>query len=294
MIVTVTGVTGFIGHRLLGRLRGEAHQTRVLSRTVGKAGAVWPWDAMAGTPPPDALEAADAVIHLAGEPVAQRWSPEVKQRIRDSRIEGTRNLVTAMGSLRKPPRVLVAASALGYYGERGDDLLTEASSPGTGFLPEVCIEWERQADRAAEFGVRVVKIRIGIVLGSEGGALKKMLLPFRLGVGGRVGSGRQWMSWIHADDLVSLMLFALDTPGLHGAVNGTAPNPVTNAEFTRVLGAVLHRPAILPVPAFALKIMFGEMAEVMLGSQRIQPAAALSAGFQFRYPALEQALRQLL
>jgi uncharacterized protein (TIGR01777 family) len=237
-----------------------------------------------------------AVVHLAGEPVAQRWTASARERILSSRVESTRSLVAALRS--QPPRVLVSASAIGYYGSRGDEILTEKAAPAADFLGTVCEGWEQEARAAEQFGVRVVTLRIGVVLGSTfggafrhpGGALAQMLLPFKLGVGGRLGSGRQWMSWIHLDDLTALIEFAIVNAAFSGPVNATAPNPVTNAEFTRELAAVLHRPAIFPVPAFALKLLFGEMSQVLLGSQRVIPEAALRAGFQFRYSDVGRAL----
>ncbi len=229
-------------------------------------------------------------MNLAGEPVAQRWTAAARERISNSRIQGTRSLVAA---LRKhPPAVLVSASAVGYYGSRGDEILTEDSPPASGLLGQLAVAWEKEAQAAEQFGVRVVTPRIGVVLGRGGGALAQMLLPFRLGVGGRLGTGEQWMSWIALDDLVSLIEFAIEDASLSGPVNAVAPNPVTNAVFTRELAAVLRRPAVIPVPAFALKILFGEMSEILLGGQRVIPQAALRAGFQFHLADLGQALRQ--
>jgi uncharacterized protein len=233
------------------------------------------------------------VVNLAGEPIAQRWTAAAKIRIYDSRVEGTRRLVNALATESHRPRVLVCASAVGIYGSRGDEILTEKSPVGGGFLPDVVKKWEEAARTAEAHGVRVVSLRFGVVLG-HGGALAKLLLPFRLGAGGRLSSGHQWMSWIHVDDAVSLILFALDNPELHGPVNATAPDPVTNDEFTRRLASVLHRPAIFPVPAFALKLIFGEMSEVLLDSQRVLPAAAQAVGFTFRYTELSAALTHIL
>jgi len=240
------------------------------------------------------MDGAGAVVHLAGEPVAQRWTAEAKRRIRDSRAEGTRSLVRTMAGLARKPAVLVSGSAIGIYGSRGDEILTEASAPGADFLAEVTREWEDAADAAAALGIRLVKIRTGIVLGTEGGTLAKILPIFRLGGGGKIASGRQWMSWIHADDLADLFVFALENASVQGALNGTAPNPVTNADFTRELASALHRPAIFPVPLFALRLLYGEMSEVVAGSQRVLPQATEAAGFQFTYPELPVALRQLL
>jgi uncharacterized protein len=297
MNITISGATGFIGRRLLKVLASAGHRLHVLSR---HAGANMPpgvrlsaWDPMAGEPPRESLESADAVVHLAGEPVAQRWTPEVKRRIRDSRIQGTRHLVEALASLPRRPEVLVSASAVGYYGSRGDERLDESSPPGTGFLPEVCSAWEREAQAAAALGMRVAIIRIGVVLDPKGGALARMLLPFRLGLGGRLGSGQQWMSWIHLADMAEMFRFVLENP-VSGVWNGVAPAAVTNSEFTRELARAVHRPAILPVPAAALKVLLGEMSVVLLESQHIAPRAAQAAGFRFRFPGLGLALEELL
>jgi uncharacterized protein len=295
--ITISGASGLIGRRLLKTLSAEGHILHVLSRHAGTnlPGGVRlsAWDPSKGEPPADSLRDADAVIHLTGEPVAQRWSEDVKRRIRDSRVTGTRNLVTAMKKLERPPAVLVSSSAIGYYGSRGDEILTETAAPGSGFLPEVCAAWEGEARAAEALGTRVVTVRTGIVLDTRGGALPRMLPPFRMGVGGRLGSGKQWMSWIHLQDLVSLYQLALDQP-LRGAMNGVAPYPVNNADFTRALATAVHRPAFLPVPGFALKVLFGEMSEVLLGSQRVAPKVAEAAGFRFRFPQLEPALADLL
>jgi hypothetical protein len=235
----------------------------------------------------------DAVIHLAGEPVAQRWNADVKRRIRDSRVLGTRSLVEAIGRVQHKPRVLVCASAIGYYGDRGDEVLTESSKPGSGFLVDVCRGWEAEADRAAEFGLRVIKLRIGFVLGKEGGALARMVPAFRAFVGGRLGSGKQWMPWIHVFDVAEMFVHAVESE-ISGVWNATSPNPVTNAIFTREMGRAVHRPALFPVPPFALKLAFGEMGQHMLDSARVIPDAALKANFQFRYPELGPALHDLL
>lgn len=296
MNITITGASGFIGRRLIETLTRDGHTVHALSRTAKPPApsVTWSaWDVMKGEPPAEALERSDAVIHLAGEPVAQKWTPEAKQKIRDTRVAGTRRLVQALSTLAPRPATLVCASAIGIYGSRGDEILTEASAAGNDFLAEVCREWEQQADLAESLGIRVVKIRIGVVLGRGGGALEKMLPPFKAFVGGRLGSGKQWMSWIHLDDLTGLMRHAVGRP-LKGVVNGTSPNPVTNAEFTRQLAATLRRPAIFPVPALALRALFGEMAEVLLASQRVLPQAAQSSGFQFAFPALAPALKDCL
>lgn len=298
MRITLNGATGFIGTRLIERWLKENHELHVLGRRAGNLPSdvrFWEWADPAQTgPPPDSLEGSHAVINLAGEPVAQRWSEAVKQRIRSSRIEGTSNLVNAISQLQRRPAVLVNASAVGYYGSRGDEVLAEDSAPGQGFLPELCVEWERRAHRATEAGVRVVCVRTGIVLGTEGGALPQMLLPFRLGLGGPLGSGAQWMPWIHIDDIVGLIDFALRTESIQGPLNGCSPNPVTNREFSTELGRALHRPALIPVPGFAIRLAFGEMAQVLLASDRALPKVALSAGYCFHFPQICAALNQLL
>ena len=293
MNITLTGATGFIGQRLTARLRAGGHVLRALGRRAAPGIATTVWDGL-GPAPAAALEGAHAMVHLAGEPVAQRWNTAVKQRIRDSRVQGTRGLVDSLAKLDAKPEVLVCASAIGYYGSRGGELLTEVCPPGEGYLEDVCVEWEREADRAAALGIRVVKVRIGIVLGKEGGALAQMLPPFRMGVGGPLGGGRQWMSWIHADDLVAMIGFALEQREVAGVLNGVAPHPVTNSEFTRELARALHRPALFPVPAFALRALFGEMSRILLASQRVLPEAAQAAGFVFRYPELRGALAEIL
>jgi len=285
MNVTITGATGFIGRRLAEVLQQNGHQVRPLSRTE--------WNVTAAEPPSQSLVKADAIVHLAGEPVAQRWTLEAKRKILDSRVRGTHNIVTALSTLSRRPQVMVCSSAIGIYGERGDELLTESSPAGSGFLADVCKEWEQQADLAASLGMRVVKLRTGIVLGKNGGALQKILPPFRAFVGGKIGSGRQWMSWIHLDDLVGVIRHAIEHP-LNGVVNGTAPNPATNSQFTGELAVALRRPALFPVPAFALKAMFGEMSEMLLSSQRVLPKAAESGGYRFQFPQLGEALRDLL
>jgi uncharacterized protein len=297
MNVTVTGASGFLGTRLLDRLLRDGHSLHILGRKrkQGLPAAVKfsSWDAMHAEAPLESLAGADAVIHLAGEPVAQRWNADVKRRIRESRSTGTRHLVRAIGKLSRRPRVLISASASGYYGDRGEEVLTESSPAGHDFLAEICKEWEREARTAEIFGVRVAIVRIGLVLGKDGGALKQMLTPFRLGVGGRLGSGRQWMPWIHIDDLIEMFVFALDRT-VSGPLNGAAPQPVRNAQFTAALARTIHRPAIFPVPRFALKLMFGEMAEIVFASQRMFPKVAEAAGFQFKFVALEAALADLL
>jgi uncharacterized protein len=295
--VTITGASGLIGRRLMKLLAQRGHSIHALSRHAGTnlppGVRISVWDAMKGPPPEEALRDADAVIHLAGEPVAQRWTAEVKRRIRESRVAGTRQLVEAIAKLDRKPAALIQASATGYYGSRGDETLDENSPPGAGFLAEVCVEWEREALKAKAAGVRVALIRTGLALDARGGALKKMLPAFRAGLAGKLGDGKQWMPWIHLDDVAAIYMFALENP-ISGPVNATAPNPVTNAEFTRAMSKALGRPAFVPAPKFGLKLIFGEMADVLFDSQRVLPKAAQAAGFEFRYPEIDGALAQLL
>jgi uncharacterized protein (TIGR01777 family) len=297
MKIAITGASGFIGRRLMKLLAARGHRLHVLSRHAGTnlpAGVqLSVWDPLLGPAPEDALLDADAVLHLAGEPVAQRWTAAAKQRIRDSRVVGTSHLVAALADCSPRPATLVCASAIGYYGSRGDELLSEDSAPGTGFLADVCVGWEREAAKAEALGMRVTRIRTGVVLDPRGGALKPMLRPFRWGLGGPLGGGRQWMSWIHATDLAEMFRFALENPA-PPVLNGVAPGAVTNADFTRALASALHRPAFLPLPKFALRLLFGEMADMLLASQRVAPVAAEAAGFQFQHPQLAEALGDLL
>ena len=301
MKVLVTGATGFVGSRLVPRLAARGTAPGVLCRDPDRArstlGDVTPfsWDAVAGPPPAEAFDGVDAIVHLAGEPIAgRRWNTAYKECLWDSRILGTRHLVAGLRKCAAPPPVLVSASAIGFYGSRGDELLPETASRGTGYLADMCVAWEEEALAAAELGVRVVVVRIGIVLERHGGALKEMLLPFRLGLGGRLSSGHQYFPWIHLDDLVVMLLHATESPDAHGIWNGTAPNPVTNREFTRALAASLHRPAFLPVPSLALRLLMGEIAPHMLASARVVPEAPLAAGFQFQHPDVRPALEAIL
>jgi uncharacterized protein (TIGR01777 family) len=298
VIVAVSGASGLVGGALVPALAAAGHRVVRLVRPGSPPAAAETvrWDPAAGTIDAAALEGVYALVHLAGESVAAgRWTPERKRRIHQSRERPTRLLAEACARLARPPRVLLAASATGYYGDRGDETLTEASASGAGFLAEVCRAWEAATEPAARAGIRVVNLRIGIALSRQGGALAKLLPPFRLGVGGPVGSGRQWMSWIALDDLISAILHALATDSLAGPVNAVAPHPVTNREFGRTLGRVLRRPAVLPLPAFAARLMLGEMAdELLLASQRIRPMRLEATGFAFRYPTLEGALRAAL
>jgi uncharacterized protein (TIGR01777 family) len=298
--VSVSGATGLIGRRLVAALTARGDEVTVLSRAADRAAAqlgvaALPWDPLAGPPPADALAGRDAVIHLAGAPVAQRWNAASKQAIRDSRELGTRNLVTAIAALDEGrPAALVSASAVGYYGPHGDERVSEDTPAGDDFLADVCVRWEREAARAGEHGVRSVQVRTGIVLDAGGGALAQMLTPFKLGVGGPVAGGRQYMPWIHVDDVVGLYLRALDDSGWAGPYNASAPEPVTNKQFSRALGHVLHRPAISPVPKLALRVLYGEMAEVVASGQRAVPARALADDYEFAYTDVEAALRATL
>ncbi|MGA9769761.1 MAG: TIGR01777 family oxidoreductase [Blastocatellia bacterium] len=300
MKILVTGATGLIGRSLCKALTGEQHTVIGLSRSPERAAGLavaemHKWEPQSGPPPAQALKEVEAVIHLAGEPIAaRRWTDEQKRRIRDSRVISTRNLVNGFRSMDGKPAALITGTAIGFYGDRGDEKLYEASPPGRGFMSEVCQAWESESHQARSLGMRVVEVRTGVVLSAEGGALQKMLTPFKLGVGGPIGSGRQWFSWIHIDDIVGIFHHALLVSSLSGPVNGTAPEPVTNADFTRHLGHALHRPAFLPVPAFGLKALMGEMSEVVLGSQRVFPQIALESKYEFLYPTLEPALANLL
>ena len=297
MKITISGASGLIGRRLLKSLAAEGHSLHVLSRHAGTnlPGGVKlsSWDPARAEPPADSLRDADAVIHLAGEPVAQRWNDDVKRKIRESRVAGTSNLVQALAKLPTRPKTLVCASAVGYYGSRGDETLTESSAPGSDYLSEVCKAWEKAAQDAESLGMRVVRVRTGLVLDPRGGALARMLPPFKLGIGGKIASGRQWNPWIHIEDLAGIFHLALTGP-VQGPVNGVSPNPVTNADFTRALAAAVKRPAIFPVPAIGLKLMFGEMAEILLASQRALPKAAEAAGYRFRFSNVDAALADLL
>jgi uncharacterized protein (TIGR01777 family) len=297
--VVVTGATGLIGRRLVAALRERDDELTVLSRDPDRAGAALGVPALAWSPldaaaPSAALANCDGVVHLAGENVAQRWTARAKRAIRDSRVAGTSNLVAGLRAAEPRPRVLVSASAVGYYGPRGDERLDEDAAPGTDFLAEVCMAWEREARAAAELGARVVAIRTGVVLDRSGGALAKMLPPFRAGVGGPVAGGNQYMPWIHVDDLAALYVAALHDERWDGPVNASAPEPVTNREFSAALGRALHRPAVLPVPALALRALYGEMADIVTEGQRAIPARALSLGFEFKHTDLDEALQAAL
>ena len=293
MIITLSGATGFIGKPLCAQLREAGHELRILGRRAEPPDG-FPWDAIADPPPADAFDDADAVIHLVGEPIAQRWTTAAWHRIEASRVDSTRRLIKVLASMEQRPSVLICASATGVYGDRGDEILTETSESGRDQVAKLCLDWERAAQQAELLGIRVVMLRTGLVLGSAGGTLGHMLPAFRLGVGGPLGNGRQWMSWIHLDDLVRMIAFALDRPDISGPLNGTAPEPVSNREFTSALGSQLRRPAILPVPQFALNLLFGKMAKILTASQRVVPAAAMQHGFEFEHPSLKAALADLL
>lgn len=297
MTYLVTGATGFIGTRLVRYLlaRGDAvyYLARKRSTKLPTQASFHPWD-LSEKPELNALSRIDVVFHLAGESVAQRWSEEVKKRIYDSRIDGTRRLVGAIRELRHKPFALISASAVGYYGDRGSETLTEAAPPGHDFLAEVCRDWEREALHARELGIRVVPVRIATVLGRKGGMLKAILPIFHMGLGGKLGSGKQWISWIHIDDLVRLLVFAADNANVASVMNASSPQPVTNAQFTSALALALHRPSFVPVPKFAIKLVMGEVADFLFNSARVVPAVAEQAGFQFEHPAIEPALKSAL
>ncbi len=273
MRVTITGASGLIGTKLADALKQRGDEVIPVSLRD-----------------PDAkIEIGDVVVHLAGENVAQKWTDEARKRIRDSRVDGTRRLVTAINEAPVKPRALISSSAVGYYGKHGDERITEDSPPGDDFLAEVCVAWEAEAQKAE---TRVVRVRTGVVLDKNGGALSKMLTPFKLGVGGPVASGKQYMPWIHLDDVVGIYLAAIDGEHWTGPVNGTAPEPVTNKEFSRALGRALHRPAIAPIPAFAIRTLYGDMAEIVTEGQRAVPKRTLELGYTFKYTDLDEALKQ--
>ncbi len=333
--VTVTGATGLIGPALVAALRTREMEVTILSRDPERAQATlagttpaprpdrstfppllaYPWNPLSEPAPSEALAGRDGVVHLAGAPIAQRWTATAKQAIRDSRVLGTRNLVQglrALGSLPADdgappdpapgegvapgprPNVLVSGSAIGWYGPHGEEPLDEEAPAGRDFLAQVCVAWEAEAQTAAELGVRVVQVRTGVVLDPQGGALAKMLPPFRLGLGGPVAGGRQFMSWIHREDLVGMIVEALRDEWWQGPINATAPTPVTNAAFAKALAHTLHRPAVFPVPALALSALYGEMAEIVTTGARVLPAKPLMLGYRFRHPELEEALRSAL
>jgi uncharacterized protein (TIGR01777 family) len=293
MRILVSGSRGLIGSELVPAVESAGHTVVRLVRGSTKAGEIaWlPTGHIAAA----ALQGVDAIIHLAGETIQGRWTPEKKRAIRESRVEGTRNLVSALSKMGRPPQVFISASAIGYYGDRGTEPLTEETPGGIDFLAQVARDWEAAAETASQAGMRAVELRFGVVLSAKGGALGKMLLPFRLGAGGRVGSGRQVWSWVAIDDVIGGVLHVLNTAALRGPVNVVAPHPVSNAEFTRTLAAVLHRPAIFPMPETAVKALFGEMGTtLLLSSQRVIPAKLEATGYRFKFPDLKPALEHLL
>lgn len=301
MRVLVTGATGFIGMRLCALLNQANHKLIALSRKPDQVRQKIPsltevlvWDPTDGPPPAEALSDVEAIMHLAGESVAGRWHDTKRKAIRESRVLGTRHLVDGLAQRHARPKVLISASAIGYYGDRGDELLTEGAAPGRDFLAQVCRDWEGEAVRAESLGIRVVRVRLGIVLGPDGGALQAMLPLFRLGLGGPLGSGRQWWSWVHRDDVIGVILRALEDSVISGPVNVTAPQPLRQREFAQILGRVLRRPAFMPAPALALRIALGEFSQELLSSKRVLPERLQETDYRFRFAELEQALADIL
>ncbi len=301
MRVTLTGATGTIGQAVARALLARGDEVTALTRDPARAAGRLPegvtavaWDPMAGPAPAEALGGRDGVVHLAGENVAQRWSSDAKQRIRASRELGTRNLVAGLRGVEERPAVLVSGSASGFYGAHGDERVDEATPPGDDFLAHVCVAWEREALEAQALGMRVAIVRTGIVLDAGAGVLAQMLTPFRLGVGGPIAGGGQYMPWIHLEDEVGMLLAALDAPGFSGPVNGSAPEPATNRDFSRALGRALRRPAFAPIPAAALKLLYGEMGQIVIEGVRMVPGRAGELGYTFRHPDLDEALRSTL
>ena len=297
MKILVSGSHGLVGKALIQSLTTDGHEVLKLVRRERAFGAPEvEWHPNQGQLDGQHLEGLDAVVHLAGESIASgRWTDSKKRAIRESRVKGTTLLSEALAQLSRPPSVFLSASAIGFYGDRGDELLTEQSAPGEDFLSSVCVEWENATKPAIEKGIRTIHTRFGVILDAGGGALAQMLTPFRMGIGGRVGTGKQWMSWIALGDVVNGLKFLIADEPVHGAVNFVAPNPVTNAEFTKTLGRVLSRPTLFPVPAFGARLAFGELADaLLLSSQRVEPGVLADKGFLFSWPTLEPALRHLL
>ena len=297
MKILVSGSHGLVGKALIRSLTDDSHEVvRLVRRERIFGDPEVEWHPNQGRIDAQHLEGFDAVVHLAGENIASgRWTSEKKRTIRESRVKGTTLLSESLARLSRPPSVFLSASAIGYYGDRGDEPLTEESMSGEGFLADVCVEWEKATQRAAEKGIRTVCTRFGIILDAKEGALAKMLFPFRMGIGGRIGDGKQWMSWIALDDVVNGLKFLIEDKATRGPVNFVAPNPVTNAEFTKTLGQVLSRPTLFPVPAFAARLALGEMADaLLLASQKVEPNVLEERGFPFYWPTLEPALRHLL
>ncbi len=296
MRVTLTGATGFVGSRLVAALKQRGDEVTVLSRDAARAGErlgvdAVAWDWQRGPAPAEALAGRDVVVHLAGEPVSQRWNAEVKDRIRDSREHGTSRLVAGIAAADPRPLRLVSASACAYYGAHGSEIVDESGAPARDdFLADVCVRWERAADGAAEHGAEVVKVRTGITLHAGSGVLPSMLLPFKLGLGGPLAGGRQYLPWIHHGDLIGMYLRLIDRPGFSGPINASAPNPVTNREFSSALGRALHRPAVVPVPGFVAKLVAGDVAEYAVTGVRMVPGRAGEAGYTFRFPDIDGAL----
>jgi hypothetical protein len=294
MRILVSGASGPIGAALLRSLKaqGSAVTRWVRNSATGNDQIVWDPSRPLS---PDSVSGFDAVIHLAGESIVGRWTDAKKRRILDSRSQGTGHLAEAVAKASQPPRVFISASAVGFYGNRGDEILSEDSASGEGFAAEICRQWEAATQPAAKAGIRTAQMRIGVVMSADGGALPKMLTPFRLGLGGRLGNGRQWWTWVSVRDVVGAIQHVLNHNSLSGPVNAVAPNPVTNAEFTRILASVLNRPAIFPMPAFAVRLIFGEMGEeLFLGSQRVEPTKLAASGYQFQHPDLKNALKEIL
>ena len=295
MRVAISGASGLIGKGLVQRLRGEGHELATLVRGRVPGPNEIRWDPMAGEIDSRGLEGLDAVVHLSGENISGRFTAARKKAITESRVLSTALISRTLAKLARKPKALICASAIGYYGNRGDEPLDEGSGAGTGFLPDVCVAWEAAAAPAREAGIRVCHVRVGVVLSTKGGALKELLTPFKLGVGGRLGDGKQFMSWIDYDDIVGAFQHCLVTEELSGPVNGTGPAPVSNAEFTKVLGRILHRPTLFPLPAAVIRTLFGEMGQVLLlEGARIAPTALEKSGYRFRFSTLEDSLRHQL
>jgi hypothetical protein len=296
MKILISGSHGLVGTAFIKSLETDGHEIFRLVRHYPNSEAEIEWSPDRYSIQLARIEGFDAVVNLAGESIAEgRWSDEKKRRIRESRVKGTKLLGDALANLAKPPKTFICASAIGYYGNRGDETLTESSTPGDDFLADVCVEWEKATTLATEKGIRVVNARFGVILDAHGGALAKMLPPFRMGIGGKIGSGKQWMSWIALDDVVGALKFALANETLKGPVNFVAPNPVTNAEFTKTLGKVLSRPTLFAIPAFGVRLAFGEMADaLLLSSQRVEPERLKTTGYEFQYSQLQTALSHAL
>jgi uncharacterized protein (TIGR01777 family) len=292
--ILVSGSSGLIGAALIPALKSSGYEITCLVRGTASRRDQIQWDP-AQPLVPESVSGFDAVVHLAGESIVGRWTEAKKRRIRESRVQGTLRLAEALAQAPQRPRVLISASAIGYYGDRGDEALREDSASGSGFLPEVCREWEDATEPATKAGIRTVQVRFGLVLSRHGGALQKMLPPFRMGIGGNMGNGRQWWSWIDIDDLVGAVQHVIKAETLRGPVNVVGPNPVMNAEFTKILASALSRPAIFPMPAFAARLVFGQMGdELLLASQRVEPAKLLASGYVFQKPILRAALEGIL